>query len=288
MKHFFVSLLFIISLSSFGQQYFKPELYIGAKGGISFSSFNLSPNPLEQQLHQSNVFGGSIVYYSSYYWGIKWGLNLEFNQVQKGWIDIWPEDALTEYKRHMTYWDIPIYTEANFGTKSWRFIINGGPHLNFLTDGVETLSAPEDPIYRFPFYYGTPTHNKFQFGIGGGFAIAKTFPYGRFQVGGRLTQNLVGVFDFDRFNSLSSQHQYYEITAGLYIRVFGGNKRKKKLRKASAILPKKETSKDLLNQEDNKRDKNTEKKRRRNREKERKKLDKKKSEEKNEKQAPKQ
>ncbi len=242
-----VVLLFVMNvlcLSGMAQEYFKPELMVGARGGMGYSLFRFSPRSrqITQEPLQATAYGLSLVYYTSYYWGIKWGMNVEFNQVTKGWRDVWPEGAGVEYERYMTYWDIPIFTQANFGTKGWRYIVNLGPFLNFMSGGKETLESETQD--KFPFYYGAKVDNKFQFGIGGGVGVAKTLPFGRVQVEGRAMQSLMGIFRFDSEDSYTSQHRYFEVSAGLYVTILKSNRRKKQKEKVEEER-KEELSKDL-------------------------------------------
>ena len=157
---------------------------------------------------------------------MKWGLNVELSRVEKGWIDLWGDKDQNQYSRHITYWEIPIFTQTSFGFRKWRFLANFGPVLNFASGGSETI--PTEPNFIAPTYYSRPIDNKFQFGIGGGVGFARILPFGRIQIDARAGQNLISAFEFDRTHSISSQHRYYELSATLLVRLFGNNNNKRK------------------------------------------------------------
>lgn len=226
MKKTILLLLLLFALQATNaQRYFQPELYIGPKGGIAYSDLKIDPKTFDQNYHQSNVMGVSLVYYSSIHWGMKWGLNVELSRVEKGWVDLWGDKAQNQYTRHISYWEIPIFTQTSFGFRNWRFLLNFGPVLNFASGGTETI--PTEPTFIAPTYYSRPIDNKFQFGVGGGVGFARLLPFGRIQVDARAGQNLISVFEFDRTHSISSQHRYYELSATLLVRLFGNNKKSK-------------------------------------------------------------
>ena len=91
-------LLFTSSLS-YAQKKIDKELWLGAKGGITFSQLSIAPN-IKQSMEMGVLGGVSMKYIEERFFG----LILELNYAQKGWKEKFEEnDAAYQYSRTLNY-----------------------------------------------------------------------------------------------------------------------------------------------------------------------------------------
>ena len=171
MKRFLIFLLFFgFYFSSNAQpEDFKYKLYIGAKGGKTFSQVRFYPN-VETGLLSGNT-GGLIFRMLS---EPHIGFQVELNLIEKGWKEtpFTGQFATTTYLHRLKYIDIPIMTHVNIGKKAVRFILNLGPEFSFLTSENQEFDPPAGitpDIEGYKDYYrniDTPVDILFTGGIG--------------------------------------------------------------------------------------------------------------------------
>ena len=219
MKKFLV--LFIISVFTIALKAqpkdFKTELYIGAKGGMTFSKVRFYPSIVESFL-QGNT--GGIVFRLISEPHI--GFQVEVNYTQKGW----NEDS-TKYFHRLNYINIPIMTHVNLGDKAFRVTLNLGPEAAFrISDeqgfnGTEVVSG--DSGYRD--YYGKPTDTKVDFLFTAGLGMEYHMKGGSSLVfEGRAYYSLPNLFNPDNYPFKVSQSNGGQVTLGY---LFQLNKKKK-------------------------------------------------------------
>ncbi len=203
-----------VSLYGFAQKKdFKNEIYIGVKGGKSFSSVRFYPY-VQTNFLNGNM-GGLIFRMIS---EPHIGFQVEINYIEKGWREkpFTGQYANVSYFHHLNYIDVPIMTHVNIGKKAFRFIINLGPEFGFLNSDRQnfnsTLEIPTD-TEGYKQYYGyktdTPIDILFTGGIGmeyhlrGGSALS---------LEGRVFYSLPNVYDSRKYMYKASQSNGAQVT----------------------------------------------------------------------------
>lgn len=223
MKKYLILLLFTgCSITALAQpKDFKTELYIGAKGGMTFSKVRFYPNVVES-FEQGKTGGIMFRLISEPHIGFQ----VEVNYTQKGW----KEDSIG-YSRQLNYISVPVMTHVNIGNKAFRFTLNLGPEIAYMFSEVEKFSYPsatstEDPAYRT--YIGKPTDTQLDFlftaGIGMEYHLKQG---GALSLEGRAYYSLPNLFDPDKYPYKVSQSNGAQVTFA-YLFQF---KRKNKARK---------------------------------------------------------
>jgi hypothetical protein len=208
-------------LNGFAQnKNFKNELYIGVKGGESFSSIRFYP--FVETNYLSGNTGGIVLRMIS---EPHIGFQIEVNYIQKGWKEkpFTGQYANVFYFHHLNYIDVPIMTHINIGKKAFRFTINLGPEFGFLSSekevfGTSSVIPSDTPGYQQ--YYGqkidTPIDILFTGGIGtelhfrGGNAIS---------LEGRVFYSLPNVYDSKKYMYKASQANGAQVTLAYLFRM---------------------------------------------------------------------
>ncbi len=221
-KYLILLLITSCSLSAYTQpKDFKTELYIGAKGGMTFSKVRFYPNVVES-FQQANT-GGLIFRLIS---EPHIGFQVEVNYTQKGW----KEDSIG-YSRLLNYVSVPIMTHVNLGDKAFRFTLNLGPEVAYMISEAEkfeeeVIITPNDEVYRT--YFGKPADTTMDFlftaGIGMEYHLKKG---GAIALEGRAYYSLPNLFNPDNYPYKVSQSNGAQVTLS-YLFQFN---RKKKTRK---------------------------------------------------------
>ena len=189
---FFSLLLFLFFGALYAQNAgFKPQWFLGAKGGATFSMVNFSPTA-----GQGFTFGANGGFMARYLSHKNVGLQFEILYAEKGW-----KEAKSNYNRKLTYVSLPFVTHITFGNKIVRGIINLGPEISYLCIDKGIANA-ETTQYR-------PVKNKFDYGIVGGLGIElRSKKAGIYQLEGRYyfgIGNLYGARATDYFRMSSNQ-----------------------------------------------------------------------------------
>ncbi len=220
MKKYLILLLITgCSLGAFAQpKDFKTELYIGAKGGMTFSKVRFYPNVIES-FQQANT-GGLIFRLIS---EPHIGFQVEVNYTQKGW----KEDSIG-YSRLLNYVSVPIMTHVNLGDKAFRFTLNLGPEVAYMISEEEKFEKevvvnPGDEVYRT--YFGKPADTTMDFlftaGIGMEYHLKKG---GAIALEGRAYYSLPNLFNPDNYPYKVSQSNGAQVTLSY---LFQFNRKKK-------------------------------------------------------------
>src|SRR5665647_106251 len=207
------------SVATFAQpKDFKTELYIGAKGGMTFSKVRFYPNVISQ-FEQGNTGGIMFRLISEPHIGFQ----VEVNYTQKGW----KEDSIG-YARKLNYISIPIMTHINMGSKAFRVILNLGPEMAYRISEEEKFTSPAegltiDPAYRT--YIGKPTDTQLDFLFTAGLGMEYHLKSGgAFSLEGRAYYSLPNLFNPDNYPYKVSQSNGAQVTLAY---LFQFNKRKK-------------------------------------------------------------
>jgi hypothetical protein len=220
MKNFFIALLMIgCPFASFAQQKdFKTEIYIGAKGGITFSKVRFNPN-VDVSFQEGKLGGIMFRLISEPHIGFQ----VEVNYTQKGW----KEDSIG-YLRRLSYISMPVMTHINMGSKAFRFTINLGPEIAYQISDEEQFKsgiAPttDQPGYRT--YFGKPTDSQLDLLFTVGLGMEYHTKKGRaLSLEGRAFYSLPNLFNPDLYPYQNSQSNGAQVTLAY---LFQLNKKKK-------------------------------------------------------------
>jgi hypothetical protein len=208
MKRYLILLLITtFSIAGSGQpKDFKTELYIGVKGGATFSKVRFYPNVIES-FQQGNL--GGIVFRLISEPHI--GFQVEANFTQKGW----KEDS-AGYSRRLNYVSLPIMTHVNLGDKAFRFTLNLGPEVAYMISEEENFStgttiSSGDARYRN--YFGKPTDTQLDFLFTAGIGMEYHLKAGgAFVFEGRAFYSLPNLFNPDNYPYKVSQSNGAQVT----------------------------------------------------------------------------
>ncbi|MDR1517320.1 MAG: PorT family protein [Dysgonamonadaceae bacterium] len=181
---------------------FKPQLFIGAGGGMIFSTVDFQPKVLQTQ--QRGVSGGFSVKYIS---EKHLGLIGEINYTQRGWKEQFEDNADFAYNRRLNYLEMPLMTHIYMG-RAVRFIINVGPQIGFLLGNsadmspalsakmaeAESAAATDEAKKQVGPQY-KEIQKKFDYGIIGGLGLEFNTGIGAFNLEGRYYFGLGDMFD---------------------------------------------------------------------------------------------
>ena len=130
-----LTILLFASTNSFAQKKIDKELWLGAKGGITYSQLSIAPN-IKQSMEMGTFGGVSMKYIEECFFG----LILELNYAQKGWKEKFEDkDAAYQYSRTLNYIELPFLAHVYFGKKSFRFFIYHPSERLFLYSKYEYM-----------------------------------------------------------------------------------------------------------------------------------------------------
>lgn len=175
-KHFIIAFCVAIlccmsSIAQVRDPDFKKELLVGAKAGVSIPNVLFSP-AIEQNAWVGYTAGVALRYTEEKLFG----LVVEANITQRGWDEMFKSDPY-QYRRTLTYVEIPFMTHIYFGSDKVHGFVNLGPQLgiligeekqaNFDTHNLPPFSNPN----TIPDSYELPVKNILDYGITGGLGV---------------------------------------------------------------------------------------------------------------------
>lgn len=175
MKRFPLFILFLCSVLSVWAQprLDNKEYYLGAQAGVLASMVHFSPDVTQSALSPYWGTNAGIVFRYS---GHKCcGLQVELNYMQRGWYE-----TQTNYRRELSYLELPFLTHICFGNK-FRGFVNLGPQVGILLN-EKHHNMPEDKKTQH-----FPLDTRFDWGVAAGL--------------GALYRSVAGVWQLElRFN----------------------------------------------------------------------------------------
>ncbi|MFY9361940.1 MAG: porin family protein [Dysgonamonadaceae bacterium] len=204
---------------------FKSEFYLGAGGGIAFSSVDFEPK-VSQKTHNGFLGGISAKYISEKHLG----LILEMNFIRRGWTEEYKNDPEYSYTRSLNYLEMPFMTHIYFGNNS-RFIFNIGPQISYLlnesssmsdalADYVEQQRSIEENSFAIPEERYEDASHKFDYGIIAGIGFALKTGIGDFDLEGRYYFGLGDILNNRREDYYSrSAHRIVEAKLTYYLKL---------------------------------------------------------------------
>ncbi|MDE6303681.1 MAG: PorT family protein [Paramuribaculum sp.] len=234
MKKYLITLLLITAGMMFmlpsasAQRYYEPHFWIGAKGGMTLGHQEFSPN-IRQSFAQGAT-GGLTFRYSE---EKLFGLIAELNFTQRGWKEDYEEDNdRFNYKRQLTYIQIPVMTHIYFGSRTIKGFINLGPSVGYMIGSkISSNFDYHNPksVEGFPYRYRYTDQlwmdikNKFDYGICGGAGVELFFgKYKRHSIvlEGRYYFGLGSIFPNHKSDTFSSSRgTSIEVTMGYNFKV---------------------------------------------------------------------
>ena len=150
------------------------------------------------------------------------GLQVEFNYVQRGWEER-PRDALTGeraatrfYRVNLDYAEVPVLAHGYFGKRNLRLFLNAGVYLAYLlNNNTERANVLDENITLF---YEEQIQNTTDFGVRGGGGVEVVTKVGMFQAEGSYSFGLNSIMDKNvRQIPNIVQNSTVAITLGYYV-----------------------------------------------------------------------
>jgi len=215
-------ILFVPFLTIAQDAPFQKEFYFGVKGGMVFSRVKFKPN-VDQNLYTGNSAGLLFRMISEPHVGIQ----VEFNYLQKGWEEKPLAGQTQSYFHKLNYFDIPVMTHANIGSKAFRFTINLGPTVAFLLSDSQGLNPASPGIPATPDipYWGKPIDTRIDFLFAGGIGFEYHFRYiGALALDTRVFYSLTSLYDSKSYGYDTSQTNGIQVTLAYLFRMNHGKK----------------------------------------------------------------
>ena len=206
------------------QTHYKPHISLGARGGVSLAEMSFSPS-----VKQSWTMGSTGAVTFRYAEEKIFGLIAELGWVQRGWKENF-EEAPFDYKRTITYLQLPVLTHISFGSRRVKGFVNLGPQVCYMISESTTANFDyRNPgsVQGFPIrnrmteQMDTPVKNKFDYGIcasvGCEFYVQ---PRHSVFVEGRYYFGLGNIFPSSKTDTFSaSRAMSIEVSLGYYFRL---------------------------------------------------------------------
>ena len=205
-------------------QPFTKEFYFGVKDGLVFSRVKFKPN-VEQNLYTGNTAGFLFRMVSEPHVGIQ----LEFNYLQKGWEEKPLTGSTQSYIHKINYFEIPVMTHANLGSKAFRVTLNLGPSVAFLLSDSQGMNPASPGIPASPDipYWGKPIDSTVDFLFTGGMGAEYHFKHlGSLSVDARVFYSLTNLYDSKKYAYDPSQTNGVQVTLAYILRLNPGKKAK--------------------------------------------------------------
>lgn len=196
------------------QRYFKKEISVGGRGGITMSKMRLDPK-VPQNFLMGVTAGAAFRYIEEKYFGFQ----IELNYAQHGWKEFF-ENEPHSFSRTLNYMELPFMTHIFFGNQRVRGFVNLGPQIGFYlsdsyTSNFDVLQPPVFGIIRETAQYTQKVTRKFDYGITGGAGFELRFGKHIFDLEGRYYFGLGDIFPNhkrDVFSASSIQSIYVTLT----------------------------------------------------------------------------
>lgn len=155
------------------QVHYKPHISVGAHAGMAMSRMSFSPG-VPQGWNSGFTMGVTARYAEERHCG----LIGELNVTQRGWKESFEDNPGLEYKRTLTYIELPLMTHIYFGPKRCKFFFNAGPQFGYMIgekiasnfDYINTASA-DLPAGRRVNQMSMQIEHKFDYGICAGLGL---------------------------------------------------------------------------------------------------------------------
>lgn len=173
----------------------KPEIFLGAHGGVKASTMLFSPSVKQLDILHSPLTpnGGLVFRYAEHK---VCALQVECNYMQNGWAEVYGTEASNQtiYTRKLHYIQVPFLMHLGFGRKGFRGFFNLGPQIGFCV-ADQSYWSNTNALQQNQLQH-QPIDNKFDWGAAAGLGCYyKSQKAGVFQLEVRFHFSLGGAFD---------------------------------------------------------------------------------------------
>lgn len=173
----------------------KPEIFLGAHGGVKASTMLFSPLVKQLDILHSPLTpnGGLVFRYAEHK---VCALQVECNYMQNGWAEVYGTEASNQtiYTRKLHYIQVPFLMHLGFGRKGFRGFFNLGPQIGFCV-ADQSYWSNTNALQQNQLQH-QPIDNKFDWGAAAGLGCYyKSQKAGVFQLEARFHFSLGGAFD---------------------------------------------------------------------------------------------
>lgn len=156
------------------QTHYRPHISVGAHGGMTLSEMAWSPS-----VRQSMTTGMQAGFSFRYAEERHVGLVAELNVSQRGWKENFEEHPF-DYKRTLTYVELPVMTHIFFGSRTVKGFFNLGPEVGYMiSDAITSNFDYHNPasVAGFPMSNRSvlqmrmDVKNRFDYGITAGAGV---------------------------------------------------------------------------------------------------------------------
>lgn len=173
----------------------KPEIFLGAHGGVKASTMLFSPSVKQLDILHSPLTpnGGLVFRYAEHK---VCALQVECNYMQNGWAEVYGTEASNQtiYTRKLHYIQVPFLMHLGFGRKGFRGFFNLGPQIGFCV-ADQSYWSNTNALQQNQLQH-QPIDNKFDWGAAAGIGCYyKSQKAGVFQLEARFHFSLGGAFD---------------------------------------------------------------------------------------------
>lgn len=222
-----LTIIWIVSILRIeAQSDFKSEWNVGVGFGPTFSSIDFVTfrSPGVDTKNYFQYHGGIALRYVS---EKNLGIIGEINISQQGWEGKYKDHPSFQYKRSLTYLEIPVLTHIYFGNKV-RFLVNLGPKVQFLLSEKENMnddlanSIANNTDGLITLHYNRDVENKFDYGIIAGLGMEFRTGIGNFALEGRYYFGLGDIFDNKKndYNFSRSANRVISAKLTYYVKLF--------------------------------------------------------------------
>ncbi|MDE6321086.1 MAG: PorT family protein [Muribaculaceae bacterium] len=114
--------------STNAETHYKPQIRVGGKAGVTMSQMSFSPS-VSQKMTNGFIVGATFTYAEEKLFGLRAELCIE----QRGWQEDYDElSHIFNYQRHLTYIQLPLLTQIQFGSAKFKGIITLGPEVAYM------------------------------------------------------------------------------------------------------------------------------------------------------------
>lgn len=173
----------------------KPEIFLGAHGGVKASTMLFSPSVKQLDILHSPLTpnGGLVFRYAEHK---VCALQVECNYMQNGWAEVYGTEASNQtiYTRKLHYIQVPFLMHLGFGRKGFRGFFNLGPQIGFCV-ADQSYWSNTNALQQNQLQHQL-IDNKFDWGAAAGLGCYyKSQKAGVFQLEARFHFSLGGAFD---------------------------------------------------------------------------------------------
>ncbi len=123
-------------LTATAETHYKPQIRVGGKAGMTMSEMSFSPS-VNQRMLNGIIVGATFTYAEEKLFGLRAELCLE----QRGWQEDYKElSSRFSYQRSLTYLQLPLLTQIQFGSRRIKCTVTLGPEVAYMISDHATAN----------------------------------------------------------------------------------------------------------------------------------------------------